>query len=245
MLDRTIVLWTIAACMLTTAVAAQPAAPTTTAFDGRYVGTATVTGGWAALSCFAVPYADMTITGGQVVIHEIQYHGGTLSFQGSVDAAGQVSAYNCRNGLTCTSLSGTIHGRVFEGRSVTGHWCYFNVRMAAAPAPTTAFDGWYRGVSREVLDGENSEHRCDPRALTPPRALMITNGVVGIAGAYWWEGTVSPQGAVVIRNPKFNRIDGEIDAQGTIRGEYRGEVPRDLQAGGGTNCIIKFVWQRE
>ena len=40
MSDRTIVLGTIAACMLATPVAAQaPApAPTTTAFDGTYVG---------------------------------------------------------------------------------------------------------------------------------------------------------------------------------------------------------------
>ena len=40
MLDRTIVLGTIAACMLATPVAAQaPApAPTTTAFDGAYAG---------------------------------------------------------------------------------------------------------------------------------------------------------------------------------------------------------------
>jgi hypothetical protein len=40
MLDRTIVLGTIAACMLATPVAAQgPApAPTMTAFDGTYVG---------------------------------------------------------------------------------------------------------------------------------------------------------------------------------------------------------------
>jgi hypothetical protein len=38
MLDRTIVLGTIAACMLATPVAAQAPAPTTTAFDGTYVG---------------------------------------------------------------------------------------------------------------------------------------------------------------------------------------------------------------
>jgi hypothetical protein len=38
MLDRTIVLWTIAACMLATPVAAQAPAPTMTAFDGTYVG---------------------------------------------------------------------------------------------------------------------------------------------------------------------------------------------------------------
>jgi hypothetical protein len=38
MLDRTIALWTIAACMSATPVAAQAPAPTTTAFDGTYVG---------------------------------------------------------------------------------------------------------------------------------------------------------------------------------------------------------------
>lgn len=120
--------------------------------------------------------------------------------------------------------------------------------MAAAPAPTAPFDGWYRGVSREVSDSGSNEHRCDPRPLTPPRALMIRNGVLGIPGVYWWEGTVSPQGAVVIRNPRFNRIDGQIDPQGTLRAQYSGELPRDLVApigGGGTNCVVKFVWQKE
>jgi hypothetical protein len=38
MLDRTIVLGTIAACMLATPIAAQAPATTTTAFDGTYVG---------------------------------------------------------------------------------------------------------------------------------------------------------------------------------------------------------------
>jgi hypothetical protein len=38
MLDRTIVLWTIAAFAWATPVAAQAPAPTTTAFDGTYVG---------------------------------------------------------------------------------------------------------------------------------------------------------------------------------------------------------------
>jgi hypothetical protein len=38
MSDRAIVLWTIAACMAATAVAAQTPAPTPTAFDRTYVG---------------------------------------------------------------------------------------------------------------------------------------------------------------------------------------------------------------
>jgi hypothetical protein len=107
------------------------------------------------------------------------------------------------------------------------------------------FDGEYRGVSREVSGSRNNEQRCYPRALTPPRPLTITNGIVQTPDKEWWEGTVSPQGAVVIRNPRFSRVEGQIDAQGTIRGQYSGEVPPDLQAGGGTNCIVKFVWQKE
>jgi hypothetical protein len=64
----------------------------------------------------------------------------------------------------------------------------------------------------------------------------------------WWEGTVSPQGAAVMRNPNFARVDAQIDSRGTIRGEYRGELPTSLLAqisGNGTNCVVKFVWQKE
>lgn len=133
--------------------AAQAPAAATTAFDVRYVGTTSITGGRIGLEmCFPIPYADMTITGGQVVIHEIQYGGGTVTFEGSVNAAGEVSASFCHKGLPGDSLAGTIHDKIFEGSQVHGYWCYFNVRMAAAPAPTVPFDGWYHGVSREVLE---------------------------------------------------------------------------------------------
>ena len=107
------------------------------------------------------------------------------------------------------------------------------------------FDGDYRSVSAEVSDSGSNEHRCNARALAPPRPLTITNGVVGIPG--YWEGTVSSQGAVVIRNPRFSRVDGQIDRQGTIRGQYSGELPPDVLAqidGGGTNCIIKSSGKR-
>jgi hypothetical protein len=45
--------------------AAQTPTPATTAFDGKYVGTATATGGGhAGENCFPILYADMTISGG-------------------------------------------------------------------------------------------------------------------------------------------------------------------------------------
>jgi hypothetical protein len=120
--------------------------------------------------------------------------------------------------------------------------------MVPRPPPTMPFDGDYRGVSREVSDSGSNDHRGYLHALTPPRSLTITNGVVVTPGAQWWEGNVSPQGAVVLRNPKFTRVDAQIDPQGTIRGVYSGEIPPDLLAqigGDGTNCIVKFVWQKE
>ena len=125
-----------------------------------------------------------------------------------------------------------------------------------APAPTTPFDGWYSGVSREVSDSGSNEHHCNPVAVVPAVPLTITNGVVGTPGDYW-QGTVSPQGIVVMRNPKLSRVEAQIDRQGTIRGQYCGELPSDLLArisgigGDDSNCIIKygniikFVWQKE
>jgi hypothetical protein len=51
-----------------------------------------------------------------------------------------------------------------------------------------------------------------------------------------------------MRDPKFTRVDAQIDPQGNITGQYRGELPPDLVApidGSGSNCIVKFVWRRE
>jgi hypothetical protein len=82
--------------------------------------------------------------------------------------------------------------------------------------------------------------------VVPAVPLTITNGVVGIPGDYW-QGTVSPQGIAVMRNPKLSRVEAQIDRQGTIRGQYSGELPSDLLArisgigGGDSNCIILGV----
>src|SRR5271169_2314047 len=73
-----------------TSSAQGPAAP---AFDGRYVGTAANTVGRTSDSCATLTSVRMTITGGQVIIHEIQFDGGSLTFRGSVNAAGEVSAF--------------------------------------------------------------------------------------------------------------------------------------------------------
>jgi hypothetical protein len=104
---------------------------------------------------------------------------------------------------------------------------------AQTPVPTTVFDGTYAGVSREV-----SKNPSAPRAKCPPSGalapLTIKNGVVVASGSAAWEGTVSPQGVLLMRNDRSVRVDGQIDPQGTITAQYSG-----------TGCMTKFVWQKK
>ena len=105
--------------------------------------------------------------------------------------------------------------------------------FAQTPAPTTAFDGTYAGISREVSKSPSA-----PRAKCPPSGalapLTIKNGVIVASGPAEWEGTVSPQGVLIMRNERSVRVDGQIDLQGTIRAQYAG-----------TGCVTNFVWQKQ
>jgi len=106
---------------------------------------------------------------------------------------------------------------------------------AQAPVPTTtAYDGTYSGISRDVSKSPSA-----PRAKCPPSGalapLTIKNGAIVSPGSAAWEGTVNPDGVVTLRNNERSfRVDGRIDAQGTIRAQY-----------GGTGCITNFVWQKK
>jgi len=118
-----------------TSSAQGPAAPT--AFDGKYVGTATLTheprfGG----GCPTIRSVDMTITGEQVLIHEELFSGARPTYQGSVNAAGEVSASFQSKApptnigqQTIFTMSGTIHDKVFTGQRLHGHGCHFSVQM--------------------------------------------------------------------------------------------------------------------
>ena len=91
---------------------------------------------------------------------------------------------------------------------------------AQAPAPT-GFDGIYAGVSREVSKNP-SAHRTNCPKSGVPGPLTITKGVVRWSGGEGWEGTVSPEGGLMMRAPNGGRFDGQIDGQGTIRGQIGG-----------------------
>jgi hypothetical protein len=103
---------------------------------------------------------------------------------------------------------------------------------AAAQAPTTAFDGTYAGVSREVSKSPSAPGaKCPPSGALAP--LTIKNGAVVSSGPAGWKGTVSPDGVLLLDNERSLRVDGRIDAQGTIRAQYAG-----------TGCITNYVWQK-
>ena len=105
---------------------------------------------------------------------------------------------------------------------------------AQALAPTTTtFDGRYVGISIEVSKAGSNAGRC-PAVNGKAAPLVITNGVVRTPGKGWWEGTISPQGVVVMHNPNSLRVDAQIDAQGTIRGQYSGPA-----------CITTYVWRKQ
>ena len=135
-----LVILTALAVAAATSSAQGLAAPT--AFDGKYLGTATLTSEphWGG-GCEAVRSVDMTITGEQVVIHEVYYDGAGQTYRASVNAAGEVSASfqalaRPTNNIPCTfTVSGTIHDKVYTGQRVRDpgrEGCYYSVQMVKA-----------------------------------------------------------------------------------------------------------------
>jgi hypothetical protein len=122
--SRALLILTALAVPVATSSAQGPTAAG--AFDGKYVGTATVTGGHYVGYCVAISSMDMTITGGQVVIHEIGVNGAEYILTGSVDAAGEVSAIRPPRG----KLFGTIRDKMFKGERTVANDCYYSIQMA-------------------------------------------------------------------------------------------------------------------
>lgn len=110
------------------------------------------------------------------------------------------------------------------------------VRAAAqTPGPTTAaFDGRYAGVSMTSAHTSSFPGwKCAlPRSV--PLPLTIANGVVRQPWKNGWQGAVSPQGHLVMRNDIAVRFEGDIDGQGVIRGQISGP-----------HCTTTITWQRQ
>jgi hypothetical protein len=101
--------------------------------------------------------------------------------------------------------------------------------LTAAPAlaQTTKFDGTYAGVSGQSLGGTVN---CPP--VPTPAPLTITNGTIqSQSGGF--QGTVGPDGNVVLHDKGSNRYQGTINGTGL------------LKVGGGTpRCNFEFSWQK-
>jgi hypothetical protein len=108
-----------------------------------------------------------------------------------------------------------------------------DIYTGPAPAPTMPFDGDYLGVSSESLKTAGaSGAECPPNRFPPP--LTIRNGFVRSDVASW-QGTVTPQGVLAMRNQYRTRVDGQIDGQGLIRG----------QGSDTAGCAIIYIWRKQ
>jgi hypothetical protein len=119
-------------------------------------------------------------------------------------------------------------------------FCSVAIAMAApsiaGAQQATPFDGTYQGVSTTASSGGSA---CVP-ATPVPRPLTIRNGTAqfdaGMSGTTVFQGTVSPQGVLTMRDNLADRLDGKIDASGKATGSVHI---------GDRNCLLTAVWQKQ
>ena len=106
-------------------------------------------------------------------------------------------------------------------------------QVASAQAVTT-FDGVYQGVSTTADGGRG----CVP-AIPVPRPLTIKNGAAqfagGLTGDTPWQGTVTAQGSLTMRNDRGNITQGNI---------VGGKITLAGSGTGATSCTITSIWQK-
>jgi hypothetical protein len=104
---------------------------------------------------------------------------------------------------------------------------------AQTPAPTTAFDGTYAGVSRtlETTMRGGATRSCPLNGQPAP--VTISNGAARTLWGGTADGSVNSQGVLVMRAPNGARIDGQIDGKGTITGRIT------------SACSYQVVWQKK
>jgi hypothetical protein len=150
---------------------------------------------------------------------------------------------SCGNGRARPTPRDT--GPLLPSRGDNRVSCVGNVGCRASPGTTTTvFDGTYAGVSRESTwiarygtaptsaspGTPGNDAKCGQNGV--PFPLTIMNGVVRSTPDYW-EGTVTPQGSLVIRNGT-RQLRAQIDNQGIIRGQRSG-----------IDCATTWVWRRQ
>jgi hypothetical protein len=154
-----------------------------------------------------------------------------LSVAAFLSAAGPAKYYRERAATEGTEGSMLSRRKTLVAIAV---WALAMPAAAQEPTPpTTAFDGTYIGGSRtfeEATQPEFEGHtwsRFCPQ-FGRPATLTIVNGIARSGKA---EGSVSPQGNLVMRD-FWSHIDGRVDGQGTVRARVTG------------NCNYQLVWQK-
>jgi hypothetical protein len=211
----------LTACSLAMPVFAQAPAPTTMQFDGTYFGVSlTLEETWNGRSWTRgcrLPGQPGPLT----IVSGIARNFGS---EGSVSPQGVLTMRAPNADLfrsTVTAPSRDVGNLIATCKS-----------CQKAPESTTAFDGNYYGISREVSTTSVPGARCPPNGV--PAALTIQHGTVR-SNEGSWQGMVSPQGALGMRNGKSTQLDGQVDGQGNIWG----------QATNASGCTITFVWRKQ
>jgi hypothetical protein len=219
---RPFILLTMATCALALPAAGQAPAPTTTALDGTYYGVS------RTFEEDSTPFR----AGATWTHYCPQPFGppGALTIVNGTAKAGKLEGSVSPQGVLVMRNSWGVHfdGRIdsqgtVRGRSTGG--CDYQLVWQKVPPPTLPFDGDYIGVSRES-SGWGPE--CPANGV--PGMVWIRNSVV--LGR--WQGTIGPQGAVVMQSPGFSRVDAQIDPQGFLKGKYSGRA-----------CTTAFVWRKQ
>src|SRR5215471_4554833 len=109
--------------------------------------------------------------------------------------------------------------------------------VLASAQTTTAYDGTYVGVSRAFLGMQGAGRQGNGRSCNKeagrPGTLTIANGT----GRYPWDGgamvgSVTPQGAIALKNDWGAHLTGQVDRSGTIKAQA------------GAVCLYELTWQK-
>ena len=99
---------------------------------------------------------------------------------------------------------------------------------AAGQAPTAAtFNGTYGGISTTASPARS----CTP-AQPAPSTLTIENGVARTAAGF--EGTVTANGDLVLKNSTGISTNGHVDNQGNVT------ATTDIE-----NCTFETLWRKQ
>ena len=102
--------------------------------------------------------------------------------------------------------------------------------LPALAQSTNKYDGTYVGVSGNSSEAGGS--RCP--AVSAPAPVTISNGAIQSAAGGAFQGTVGPDGHVVLHHSPDNlRYEGQIDGSGVL-----------TASGSSNRCLYTFSWRK-